>query len=296
MTRRTRWTLSVLVAGASVAIATWAATAHGPIGAPSHWPAGPDPRAHGRDEASASVAAPVGGPAEILADVPLRAEGGRLVVTAAGPDGSELDFVVGTGSATTVLTASARDRLGTDADVRIGDVAIVMADARTVPDSDLTFSGSALTGIVGANTLSRYDLLIDVPGGRLVVKEVGSRVEWPGERLSEPVRLRVYHGVVLGLDVSVNGDEYMAALDLTNPVLLMNQALAERAGLGIDGAVTLGIGSLSLPAVAARISDHPMFERWDPNGNGFLYVGAEIAADCPLALSWVHRELRTCVR
>ena len=232
----------------------------------------------------------------VPAEAPLRTEAGRLIVTADGPGGAALDFILSTGNATTVLTESAAARLAGSTDVRLGGVVVDMSDPHVVPDAELTLDGHAVTGMIGANTLSRYDLLIDAPGGRLVLAEIGPRVEWPGVALSRPVRMRVYHGVVLGIDVTVNGVEYMAALDLGVPSLMVNEALRTAAGLEREDSVTLGLGDATFPNQATSLSDHPMFERWDPNGSGFLYVGASIATDCAIALSWVRGELRTCVR
>jgi hypothetical protein len=36
--------------------------------------------------------------------------------------------------------------------------------------------------------------------------------------------------------------------------------------------------------------------RFVPDGTGFVLVGAPLAYDCAIALSWVQREIRTCVR
>jgi hypothetical protein len=36
--------------------------------------------------------------------------------------------------------------------------------------------------------------------------------------------------------------------------------------------------------------------RFAGNDTGFVLVGAHIALDCVLSVSWVHRELRTCVK
>ena len=42
--------------------------------------------------------------------------------------------------------------------------------------------------------------------------------------------------------------------------------------------------------------NHGPWKMWDPNGKGFVLVGAPIAFDCAISLSWVHQEMRTCVR
>ena len=44
------------------------------------------------------------------------------------------------------------------------------------------------------------------------------------------------------------------------------------------------------------VVDSPIFQGWDPEGKGFAVIGAAFAYDCALAVSWVHEELRTCLR
>ena len=59
---------------------------------------------------------------------------------------------------------------------------------------------------------------------------------------------------------------------------------------------TLGIGYASLVDLPIRVLDLPIFGGWDPNDRGFVILGAPIAYDCAISLSWAHKEIRTCVR
>ncbi len=234
--------------------------------------------------------------ARLEGEAPLRFVGDRLVVTATLADGGKADFLLTTSEMSTVLTESFLATHGRTAEVLIGPIPVVMADARSVPDSELRLGGLSLAGMIGLSTVSQYDLLVDVPGRRLALKTPARRVEWAGVELSDPVRLRVYHGVAISLDLEVNGQARMATFDLQQAELLLNAPLAGTLGIDGTGPVSVRIGDVELSGLPARVSDHPIFERWDPNGAGFLILGAPIARDCAISLSWMHQEVRTCVR
>jgi hypothetical protein len=171
-----------------------------------------------------------------------------------------------------------------------------MEGRRTLPDEDLVVEGRSMAGMIGSNTLNRYDVLVDVPGGRLALKPIGRSVSWNGMTLSEPVRLRVFHGVILGLDVEVNGNEYPALLDLGTPTLVVNERVMTESDIQ-DGQVrALRVGDTTLNDLPVRHEELDAFRMMSPNGDGVVLVGAPLAHDCAVSLSWVHRELRTCVR
>jgi hypothetical protein len=228
-------------------------------------------------------------------EVPLAVRDGRMVVPVRTPDGAELSFLVSTGSAVTVLSESGAARAA-GRDLTLGGVPLDMEGVRTVEDGSLTVDGTVMDGLVGVNTLNRFDVLFDAPGGRLVLQPVGPAVAWPIAGLSEPVRLRVYHGVVLGLDVEVNGVEYPAMLELGSPALLVNQRVLEEAGIDGETVDRMRLGSSTFHDVPVRLSDHPVIARFSPGGDGFVLVGTPPALACPVAISWVHREMRTCAR
>ena len=229
-----------------------------------------------------------------VTEVPLQARGGRMVVPVRAADGTELRFLVTTGSAVTVLSESAAAKVGDQA-LTLGGLPVDMEGSQTIPDASLTVDGVAMDGLVSNNTLNDYDVLFDVPGRRLLLKPFGKKVEWPGMKLSDPVRLRVYHGVVLALDVEVDGKPYPAMLELGSPSLLVNQAVLDENGI-TDGKADLRLGGTLFPSLPIRVSDNPIIARFSPGGDGFVLVGAAPAADCAIAVSWVHREMRTCVR
>lgn len=225
--------------------------------------------------------------------VPLRMEDGRLIVPIEASDGTQLEFIVSTGNDATVLSESTAALLGDDGTLTMAGVHVPTEDSRTVPDADLSADG-----MIGANTLNQFDALFDLPGERLLLKPVGRSAEWPGVHLSDPVRVRVLHGTFLGLDVELNGTAFKGMLDLGTRSLWVNEPVKAAAHLGTQEVATLGLGSLTTPELPVKVDTdgHPLFSAWDAGNNGFVVVGAAMLKDCALSISWVHREIRTCVR
>ena len=242
--------------------------------------------------AASSAAAQTSG--AVPTEVELHVHRGRLFVPVEAEDGTVMEFLLGTGWSTG-LTESTATRLGDHAELSLGGIAIPPDDLSTYPDSMLTIDGTTLPGVVGPNTLNRFDVLIDVPGGRLVLKPIGRSVEWEGMTLSNPIDLRIMHGVEVWLSVDVAGREYQAILDLGTPRVVANKRVQAETGLDDDALTTLRLGDTSL-------SDVPVFIReldlggFTLGGGGFVIVGAPIAYDCAVSLSWAHQEMRMCVR
>lgn len=246
--------------------------------------------------ATALFAPPGGAQAHGAVEVDLRVEAGRLVVPVETGDGSVLDFVVGNGSGVTVLTESTARGLGPDPALTLGGIPVAMDGMATVPDERLPGEGRPLAGIIGANTLNAFDMLADVPGGRLVLKPIGRAVEWPGMTLSEPLRMQVYHGVALSFQVELNGTPYRATLDLGTPFSVVNEGVRSEQSLEEEDTVTLEVAGARLEDHPVRTLDLEALRRWSPDGAGFVMVGAPLAWDCAVSISWVHQEIRTCVR
>jgi len=238
-----------------------------------------------------TVAAQSGG-----TEVPLAVAGGRLAVTVHDADGAAFVFALTTGSPVTLLTESTARALGPGARLDLGGLPVRLDHADTIPDERLVSGGTAFAGMVGVNTLGDFDILLDAPGGRLVLKPVGPTVSWPGTPLSDPLPVRVYHGVVISLDVRLNGRELQAMLDLGTPQLVVNEGARPDGLTGAEGTASLALGGVTLEGLPLRVRDLPVFERWDPNNRGFVLVGAAIAYDCAVSLSWAHGEMRTCLR
>jgi hypothetical protein len=232
--------------------------------------------------------------AKAVVEVPLTVRDGQFLVPVRGSDGTEFTFVLSTGSTTTVLSARAAKALEGQTEVMLGGASVPLLGSVILPDAQLRVGGRSNDGMVGANTLNQFDVLIDAPAGRLLLKPVGPEVSWPGVALSPPVRLRVYHGMVLGLDVAMNGHSFGAILDVGMATLAVNAAAGAKAEIDSEDVAALQVGGRTFADLPVRVIDHPVFAQADPNGAGFVLVGAPLAHRCAVALSWLHAEMRTC--
>lgn len=238
-------------------------------------------------------AGPTMGQTAGVVEVPLRLQDGRLVVSAQAPDGAELDLYLSTGSPSTVLSESAAARVG-EGPLTVAGLPVPLDGRQIPPDDELILDGTSYAGMITSNMLNRYEILIDVPNGRLVLAPIGPAAPWDGVDLSEPVPLRIFHGVVLSLDIELGGRSYPAMLELGTPRLLVNERVIEETGIEERG--TLRVGGATIPDVPVSLSDHPVIARFSPNGDGFVLLGTPLLADCAVAISWARRELRTCLR
>ena len=242
----------------------------------------------------AAVASPAPSRAQTAApepiEIPLRVDDGQLLVTAVSPDGGEHDLVLGLGP--TLFTESGAARLGDAlASLTLGGVPVETEGYQTVPDAYL--AGSDAVGVLGGNTLNGFDVLIDAPSGRLVLKPIGRAVRWDGVALSSPVTIQVFHDLLLRADVDFGGSVVGGLLDLTRPELQVGDALADAVADGAVASFRMGYGGWQdLPAA---VVDSPVFGRWDAQER-FVIVGSSIALDCAIAISWYHAEVRTCLR
>ncbi len=223
-------------------------------------------------------------------EIPLHVRDGLLLVPVEAADGTVFEFILSMGNST-ALSASTAARLGDDPALTIGGVPLSMQGRFTVPDDSL-----AADGMVGPTTLNQFDVLIDVPGERLVLKPVGRSVAWDGMSLSNPVTVQVFHDVMMSLSIELNGEIYRSLLDLGWSTLVVNDAVRTQLRFEPEDVATLGIGYASLVDLPIRVLDLPIFSGWDPNNGGFVILGAPIAYDCAISLSWAHKEIRTCVR
>jgi hypothetical protein len=229
-------------------------------------------------------------------EVPLRVQGGRLIVPVKAANGIQLEFALSTGSAVTAFSETGVKRVGESKEITLGGLPVPIDESRTAPDERLRMDGKVLDGMIGANTLNQFDILIDAPRHRLVLKPIGPAVSWEGVQLSDPVRLRVFHGIAISLSVTLAGHEYPATMDLGTPTVVVNGRVKSDLGIDDVASASLRLGTTTFDRVPVRVEDLEVFHRWSPNGDGFVMVGAPIAYDCAIALSWAHQELRTCLR
>lgn len=227
-------------------------------------------------------------------EVPLRLQGGRLIVPVEAPDGEILDFMVTNGQGATLLSQSLVDRLGSSPSLTMGGVEVPTGESIVVADDRFREDGVSFHGIVGANTLNQFDVLFDVPGGRLVLKPVKGTVQWPGVALSDPLPIQVYHGVALAMNADVNGTSYRASLDFGRKSTVVNQGLAKAEDLGDGGVVHLRFAGTDRTDHPVDVRELDIFQRWSPDGSPFVLLGIPLVADCAVAISWAHQEIRTC--
>ncbi len=227
-------------------------------------------------------------------EIPLRVHGGRMIVPVEAADGTQLEFIVSTYM--TQLSQTGAKRIAGQTELSLGGVPFSTEDAQTVSDANLTVAGTIFDGVIGSEILNQFDVLFDAPGGRLVLKPIGRSVEWEGMTMSDPVPLRVYHGMVLGFDVELNGRAYGAMLDVGMGRLSVNERVRTEASIEGDRVSLLQVGGTTFSDLPVRVLADASFGMWTPNGEGFVYVGAPIALDCAISVSYVHQELRTCVR
>lgn len=227
-------------------------------------------------------------------EIPLRVHGGKMIVPVETPDGTQLEFIVSTYM--TLFSETGAKRIAGQTGLTLGGVPVVTEDAQTVDDAHFTVAGKVFDGIIGSQTLNQFDVLFDAPGGRLVLKPIGRSVEWDGMTLSDPVPLRLYHGMVIGLDIELNGRDYPAMLDVGMGAFAVNERVVTEASIEGDRIGTFQVGGATYSDLPVRVLPQESFGQWSPNGEGFVYVGAPIALDCAVSVSYVHQELRTCVR
>ena len=228
-------------------------------------------------------------------EVPLRVDpAGRLVVPVQTADGRTLSFAVSTMVPTTMVAASLAGDDASALGLRLEGIDQALT-VEPVTDAALVIDGHRVDGFLGLSALGDFDVLLDAPNGRMVIRSIGRTVEWSGIDLSEPTRLNVFHGVALRLDIEVAGQPLGATIDLANPLNQANPGAAHLAGLGSGATASVTVSGIARP-LAFALGDTPVLERWDPDGAGFVSLGAPFAAECALSLSWFHQELRTCVR
>lgn len=230
-------------------------------------------------------------------EVPLRVEDGRLMVQVETPGGEAMDFVLGLGS--TRLSDYAVRTLGDERSVMLGDVELSLAGATESGDAavfyDGTPAGTTIGGVLGGQSLAAYDILIDAPAGRLLLKRVGRTMRWDGIELTSAAQLQVLHDYLIRTQVEVNGALYFSHLELSSATMLVSGVVAR--GAAVDGQqADFRMGYASFPARPTSASDHPYLGGWGGDDVGVVFVGAPVAYDCQIAISWAHAQMRTCPR
>jgi hypothetical protein len=230
-------------------------------------------------------------------EVPLRLEDGRLVVTVENAYGEPLDFILS--AAGSLVSTWGAEELGVGLEgATLGGLPISLAGAQVVPEKDLLLDGpfeGRIAGVLGGQSLMDYDILIDAPGRRLLLKRPGRFVEWEGVALTGAVRLQILHEYLIRTDVEVNGEIFSAHVDLSPATMIVSSVVRDRAGVR-GGRADFRMGYASFPDRPAEFLDLPPLRAWGGDDAGVVFVGAPVAYDCAIAISWAHAEMRTCPR
>ena len=229
-------------------------------------------------------------------EAPLRLQSGRLAVVVQAADGREFDFILSTGTPPTVLSASTAAALGDEPALTIAGQPVDFAGSQTIPDDNLNVDGFAFDGMIGPQTLNQFDILIDVPGHRLLLRPLGPPAAWDGVALREPMPVRVFHGQMIALSVDLNGQTFMASLDTGQSALIVNEPVTHTLGTEQKFKAALSLGGAEIVDVPVEMIDLDVMERWDPDRKGFVILGAPIAYDCAIAISWVRSEIQVCAQ
>ena len=130
----------------------------------------------------------------------------------------------------------------------------------------------------------------------MVLKPIGRSVRWEGVPLTNAVPLRVYHGMLLSVDIELEGMVFGGVLDLGPSAIIISEAARAKSGAEGDRAAKFRMGYGTFTDVPIRMEELAIFQGWDPEGKGFVMIGAPVTYDCAIAISWAHAEMRTCLR
>ena len=274
-------------------------------------------------------------------EVELRAENGWFIVSVVGNGTDSLEFIVDTGAGISAVTEDTAARLGLGPgnevtaqgasgtqrlrlsslpSLAMGDLVsenlrvLVLPAGTLAPFADGEEGRGPYDGVVGADILTRFDVLIDPLAGQLRLYDHGER---PGaellSQLGDVVPFRRIGGDHVLHDVDVNGVTVPAVLDTGSRYLLLNSAAAEAAGVertsievsspgvGTDE-VEIGKGRLDvfmLASAAARdvpvsIGDLPVFSAVGFAGRPVVLLGNPAVRRCPIFLSYSDNTVRYC--
>lgn len=180
------------------------------------------------------------------------------------------------------------------------------------------YDGLQVEGILGVDVLSRYDVVIDVPGAAVTLFE-------------EPVSHRDLGFTEAGLEfhagiqpgfvqfkVMLEGESVAAVLDSAARIGTLNWHAAGLAGLsidsesvkikeggskGIDGrgsesytapVSNICLGTRCFPAMDVKIADLPVFGVLGIADAPAMLVGAAFMADCPVLIAYSTETLHLC--
>lgn len=271
-------------------------------------------------------------------EVPLRVEGGWLVVPVVTPAGDTLTFIVDTAAGVTVLGTSGAEAMAAEPagtatvtgasgpievqmvlapELDIGELSIRAAQRVVIDDAAITSDdGIVFHGVLGTDFLRSFDVLIDAPGARMLLRQPeGEGADWAGVDLGEPIEISFMMGSFIRIDVEVNGVLVRSILDTGARDIVLNRSAANAVevrrtsepapiphrGVGTEEVIgynalaeTIAFGSFLRTDVEITVADLPVFELF--GADQVVLLGNPFFQDCALAISYRNAEIRTCIR
>ena len=195
--------------------------------------------------------------------------------------------------------------------------AVVVEDATLTPFGGRMDGYRAFDGVLGADVLRRFDVLISAPTGRLVLFAPGSGPGAGADLQVDAIGLSRRNGPLVRHVVGINGVRITAILDSGSRRLVLNGPAARRAGVdplpdseerGSPGVGTqetlqrratldrLSIGSVELRDLPVHVADLPVFAAVGLGSVPTVLLGAPALATCPVFISYSSDSIRYCDR
>lgn len=256
-----------------------------------------------------------------------------------------LRFIVDTGAGVSGVSQSTADRLGLPVvatsevlgvsgpvtmswvelpGFQLGPVAMPSVRVLVLPDLVLTpFRGERegyepFDGVIGAEVLGRFDVVVSIPERALKLYEPGGMTEEEiGRAFGAPIPLDAEPFPHLRHEVHVNGSPARAVVDTGARFVVLNTMAARAAGVVPDsstareqtfgaGAATalvmdavaaeLTFGGVTLRDVPVQVADLPIFSATGQDSTPTLLMGVPVLRGCALFVSYDTRTVRYCRR
>jgi len=283
----------------------------------------------------ASALAPAGVSAQV--EVPMVDLGWLVVPVYLNDEPIALRFVLDTGASWTAVSSQTAARfsrgsgreitiqgasgpstalLATVPSLRVGEFSIADRDVIVLPDEELVSDGHAFDGILGADILSRFDVLIDAPSGSLWLYQHGEApTDTAAAMLGATLTIELLGGRLIRHRVEVNGAAVEALLDSGARRMLINRVGGGAAGIEVlDGSAqtsspglggvefefhagslgALTVGGTSFPGLRTLVGDLPVFSALGMQTAPMLIIGAPLLARCPVFIAYSARTIRYC--
>jgi hypothetical protein len=191
---------------------------------------------------------------------------------------------------------------------------LVLDDEILTPETGAG-SGEPYDGVLGADVLGSFDLLISAPAGELVVYAPGTGAEPVNADLAPELPFVEARGHLISHKVPVNGIEATAFLDSGSRRLVLNGTVEHMAGIVADSGsqqtLSPGVGSrpTSIQTGTLRrltvgrtdfedlpvdLANLPGFSTLGQSDRPAVLLGVPLLRRCPVFISYETRTLRYC--